>query len=241
MLPFPYPAPYGALLGLLFALDVLLLAGGLILGRPDAAQTGRLPRPLRMALSIILVVVALLQWRLAAATPAAAYAGWVLLGMALGFFGDLVMAGLIPTPNRLLGGMSAFGLGHVAYIIALATPTAALGLGRRLPVVGLLLALVAIVLWARLVRKPGGPQALNVAALGYSMLMAATNALALNLALGNARFGPLAAGAALFLISDLILGHWNIRGHGWRSIDDHIWITYNLGQLLIVSSVGAAF
>jgi len=230
------------LLYLLVGLDLLLLCGGLLFGPLDAAAPGRLPRPLRLVLSVLLVVAALAQWRLAAGTPAAGYAQWILAGMALGFLGDLVMAGLIPVPQRLIGGMLAFGLGHVAYIVAMTVLTTALGLwhGPRHTAVAAVLGLAAVALWARLVRKPGGEPTLNAAALGYSLLMAAMNALAIALALGDARFVPLAAGALLFLTSDLIIGNWNIRGHAWRRVNDAIWLTYNLGQMLIVLSVAAA-
>jgi uncharacterized membrane protein YhhN len=236
----PYPAPYGAILCALFGIDLFLLATGLVFGRPDPAQSGHLPRPLRLSLSAILVAAALLQWRLGAGGPGASYALWIFLGMALGFLGDLVMARLIPVPNRLIYGMLVFGLGHLAYIVALIGLAGALSHSRLQWAVGAIVALAALVLWERCVQKPGGPQALNVAALVYSLLMAAVVALALNLALHQARFIPLALGALLFLTSDLILGHWVIRGHAWPRVNDAIWITYNLGQLLIVSSVAAA-
>lgn len=237
----PYPALYAAVLYILLGLDLLLLAGGLLFGPLDAARAGRLPRPLRMALSAILVAAALLQWRLSAATPAGRYALWILAGMALGFLGDLVMARLIPVPDRLIFGMLAFGLGHLAYIAALAGLTGALGLwhSRLQPAIAAAAALAAVLLWARFVRKPGGAPALNAAALVYSLLMAGLNALAIGLAVRRARLIPLAAGAVLFLTSDLILGNSAIRGHTWKRVDDAVWVTYNLGQLLIVTSVAA--
>lgn len=243
MFPFPYPAPYAAALYALLGLDLLLLGGGLACGPLDADHTGRLPRPLRMALSAILVAAALLQWRLSAGMPAAGYAPCILAGMALGFLGDLIMAKLIPVPNRLIAGMLAFGLGHLAYIAGLAGLTGALGLWHPQlhSGVGLAMALAGLLLWARFVRKPRGAPALNAAALAYTLLMAAMNSLAIALALRQARFLPLAAGALLFLTSDLIIGNWNIRGHAWRRINDAIWLTYNLGQLLIVYSVAAAW
>lgn len=243
MFPLPYPVPYSVLLYGLFGLDIVLLGGGLLLGPLEAEQAGRLPRPLRMALSAILVLAALLQWRLSGGAPSANYALWIFLGMALGFVGDLVMAGLIRVPDRLICGMLAFGLGHIAYIVALAGLTVALGLWSATfnLAVWAIAMLAAAGLWQACVHKPGGPQALNIAALGYSLLMATMNALAIALALRQARFVPLALGALLFLCSDLIIGNWNIRGHTRRRINDVIWITYNLGQLLIVFSVAAAW
>ena len=240
MFPLPYPVPFGLILYLLLALDLALLGGGLLLGRMRADGSGRLSRPLCMALSMILVTAAGLQWHLAPGLGG--YAGWVFLGMTLGFLGDLIMARLIPVPDRLIFGMLAFGLGHIVYIIALVTVTVALGL---LDVAGNLLVwaivtALGLLIWHGGVRKPGGARFLNGAALGYSLLMASMNALALALALRNARFVPLAAGAVLFLISDAVLGNRDIRGHTWKRANDVVWVTYNLGQMLIVYSVAAA-
>lgn len=243
MFPLPYAAPFARLLYALFGLDILLLFSGLAFGRMAGDGSGRLPLPVRMALSAILVVVAFGQWQLARAGAAVAgYARWVFLGMACGFLGDLIMARLIPVPNRLIFGMLAFGLGHIIYVIALAALAVALGLWE--PALGLpvwaLAAAAATVLWYTWVQKPGGARALNCAALVYSLLMATLNAFAASLALREARFIPLVVGAALFLVSDLVLGHWNIRGHAWKRVNDVVWLTYNLGQMLIVLSVAAA-
>lgn len=241
MLPLPYPAPYGWLLYALLGLDLLLLASGLALGRYDARQKGRLPLAVRMALSADLLVAAFVQRQLAGGGPLASYARAILLGMTLGFLGDLIMARLIPTPDRLIFGMLAFGLGHVAYLAALGGLTMQLGLWRprvNVPVWALLL-VTGLVLWQVFVQRPKGSRQLNLAALVYSLLMASVNAFATGLGIAQARFIPLALGAALFLASDLVLGNWNIRGHVWKGANDVVWITYNLGQLLIVYSVAA--
>ncbi len=244
MLPLSYPAPYSLLLAALLALDVALLAGGLLFGRPDPAGTGRLRVPVCLSLSALLVVAAALQRQLVvAATPAARYATWVMLGMSLGFLGDLVMARVIPFPHRLIGGMLVFGLGHVAYIVAIAGLARGSGLWSGWLALALWLAMapVGVGLWYVAVRAPGGPGALNAAALVYGLLMVTMCSLAAGLAIHEARFVPLAAGTLLFLASDLVLGNWNLRGRPWKGVNDVIWVTYNLAQLLIVSSVAAAY
>jgi hypothetical protein len=241
MFPLPYQGALAWLLYALFGLDVLLLASGLAVGRFDPAQMGRLPLRLRMSLSAILVFAALLQWRLAH-PPLSGYAGWVFLGMAFGLLGDLIMAGLVWVPDRLVFGMLVFGLGHIYYVVALAGIATALGLwaGSLSVALWALVAAAAFVLWHRFVRKPRGDRTLNLGALVYSLLLATLNAFALSLASRDARFIPLAAGALLFLASDLVLGNWNIRGRTWKGVNDVVWVTYNLGQLLIVYSVAAA-
>lgn len=242
MFPLPYLAPFSSLLYGLFGLDVLLLLGGLTLGPFDAGQLGRLPLPLRLCLSAILAIAAFVQWRLVGSLPLGGYARWISLGMALGFLGDLVMARLILVPDRLICGALVFGLGHIAYIVALAGVTAALDLW--FPPLNLsvwaLAGLIGVALWYGFVRKPGGDPRQNLAALMYGLLMATMNALAISLAARQAAFIPLALGAVLFLTSDLLIGNWSIRGHAWKRVNDAIWVTYNLGQLLIVFSISAA-
>lgn len=241
MFPLPYQPPFALFLYLLFGADLALLACGLALGRYDPQRLGRLPLPLRMTLSAILVLAALLHWQLARA-PLFGCAGWAFLGMALGFLGDLIMARLVQVPDRLTYGMLAFGLGHISYSVALWRMAQALGLWdvSLALLMGALTSVAAVALWYHFVRKPGGLRSLNLAALAYSVLMATMNALALLLAIGNPRFVPLALGTVLFLASDLVLGNWNIRGRIWKGANDVVWVTYNLGQALIVFSVAAA-
>lgn len=121
---------------LLYALLVLwagLLAGGLLLGKPDAAQRNRLPRPVRMALSVTLLAAALIWWQAGTAgTPLERYGLWIVVGMALGLLGDLFMAGLIvPKPRNVIFGILAFGGGHLFYITALWQAAGVLGLDSR--------------------------------------------------------------------------------------------------------------
>ncbi len=239
MLPLSYPAPYNLVLAALLALDVGLLAGGLLFGPPDPSGAGRLRRPLRLSLSALLLLAAALQWRLVGS----GYAAWVLLGMSLGFLGDLVMARVIPFPHRLVGGMLVFGLGHIAYIAAVYGLARGLGPWNGWLALALWLAMapVGVGLWYGAVRAPGGPAALNAAALIYGLLMVTLCSLAAGLAIHEARFVALAAGTLLFLASDVLLGNYNLRGRPWKGVNDVIWVTYNLGQLLIVSSVAAGY
>jgi hypothetical protein len=241
--PLPYKPPFDSILYALFGLEIALLAGGLAFGKLNEEQTGRLPRPLRMLLSAMLVLAAFLGWQAGArGTAVQMYAFLILLGMAAGFVGDLIMARLIPVPNRLIFGMLAFGIAHLLYIAAL------LELMRQstsaevwIPAVTLL-ALLGFCSWAWYahVRKPGGSRAINAASLVYGLLVGVMAALAISLAVHDAHYATLAAGALLFLASDFVLGNWVIRGHVWKSVNDVIWLTYVSAQLLIVYSVAAA-
>lgn len=243
MFPLPYSPSLNVLLYVLFGLEVALLVLGLALGKLNEEKSCRLPRPLRMTLSAILVLSALVEWRASGmGTAVQDFATRIFLGMAAGFVGDLIMARVIPTSNRLLFGMGAFGVGHCFYLAALL----GLYLQSHFSVAWPQLALWSGVLglcawgWYAKVRRPSGSKGLNAASLIYGLLIGAVAGLALALASHDTHYLGVAGGALLFLTSDFMLGNWVIRGHLWTSVNDVIWATYVSGQLLIVYSVAAA-
>ena len=242
MFPLPYRPPVSAVLYALFFLELALLGGGLAFGKLNPEGTGRLPRSLRMTLSAILVIAAFLGWQSGArGTPVQLYAALILLGMAGGHIGDLVLAELIPVPNRLIFGMIAFGVGHLFYIAAFLCLRLQFGFASTWSQLIIMAATLAFCLWAwhSYVRKHGGSKILNGGSLVYGLLIGVMTALAIGLAVQWTRLISLAAGAVLFLASDFILGNWQIRGHQWKPVNDAIWTTYASGQLLIVYSVAA--
>jgi hypothetical protein len=237
----------GAARWLLVALLILwagLLAGGLLLGKPDASRRNRLPLPARMALSTTLLAAALVWWQAGTAgTPLAGYGLWITAGMALGLLGDVFMAGLIvPKPRHVIFGMAAFGAGHVGYIAAYRQAAGVLELAAA-PVWLASIAsylTAALLLWLLLVRQPGRGRALNYGTLAYSLLLAAMAGCTMALAVQDAAFAPLALGGLLFMASDLILGNELMRKTFFPRIGDVIWTTYTVAQMLIVYSSSAA-
>ncbi|MBA3869743.1 MAG: hypothetical protein H0X30_11385, partial [Anaerolineae bacterium] len=101
----------------LWMIWAVFLFGGGIIGKADAERTRRMPRWTRMASSLVLVLAA---WGYAVLYREQVYAEAAVLmavGMTLCFIGDLFMAELILHDDRhILGGIGAFGLGHMAYI-----------------------------------------------------------------------------------------------------------------------------
>jgi len=225
------PARTIVLIGL-FAIPLVLISG-FFLGeyRPD--RTGRIRRTFKLATSLILVLCAALVWlsspRLVDAAPT------FFFGMTFGFFGDLIMAGLIRVPNRLIFGIVAFSFGHISYIIAFMQAADVLGLSSPLtsPVwIGFVIG--AAVAWAALVRSSSMPRALNIGSLVYAGLIGVMAGIAASLALQDARFWPTAIGGLLFLLSDLLLGNREFRKRPWFLAHDVIWVIYITGQALIV-------
>lgn len=190
-----------------------------------------------MASSLLLVLAAWLSWLLAQVdAQITGFALWIAVGMTLGFIGDLFMAQLLPLKNYILGGIVAFGLGHVAYIIGILTLAAALGLGDPGARWGALAAwlLIGAAGWYLVVFRGQARSLLHYAALPYALLLASTAGFATGLALQEPFFIPLAVGAALFLLSDLLLAAQLFNNLRFRYIGDVVWFLYGPGQMLIV-------
>jgi hypothetical protein len=244
MLDIPVDGVARWLLYALLLLWVGLLAGGLLLGKPDAERRNRLPLPVRMALSLTLLAAALVWWQAGTAgTSLVRFGLWIAVGMAFGLLGDIFMAGLIVAkPRHVIFGILAFGAGHACYILAFwqAAGVLALDSGSVWLASVVIYLVAAALLWLLLVRESARGPALNYGTLGYSLLLAAMAGAALALALQDAAFVPLALGGLLFVVSDLILGSELMRRTHFPSIGDVIWTTYTVAQMLIVYSSTAA-
>lgn len=229
------------LLGLLI-LWTALLFGGFIFGKWDAKRTRRMPAWTRMASSLTLVIAAWSGFFFHRNTEIESLALLVAIGMTLGFIGDLFMADLIPVRDHVLDGIVAFGLGHIAYIIAFLTFGDQVGLNVSATRFGawIIWFLIGVVGWYIVVFRGQKPTPLHYAALPYALLLASTAGFATGLALQNSTFIPLAIGTALFLLSDLILAAQLFNNLRFYLISDVVWLTYGPAQMLIVYAVGSA-
>lgn len=216
-----------------------LLFGGFAFGRPAAPGGRRMPTWTRMASSVVLVAAAAV---FALSTPGSLPLALVAVGMASGLLGDLFMARLIIRGNAyVFGGIGTFGLGHVAYIAALILAGSIEGATAARWAALVAAWVLALILWFAVIWRPAkarGP--LHIAALVYALLLASTFGLATGLALGDPAFWPVALGALLFLLSDLILAAGLFNGLRFRGMDDVVWLTYGPGQMLIVFGMGLA-
>ncbi|MCB9451605.1 MAG: lysoplasmalogenase [Anaerolineaceae bacterium] len=230
------------LLTLLLALWAAFLFGGFIFGKINAERTHRMRTWTRMASSLALVAVGWGWFLFLRDTPAATYALLVAVGMSFGFVGDLFMARLFPIKDYVLDGIGSFGIGHIFYIVAFVTFGNQQGLGESGARWGALVfwLLVGVLGWYIVVFRGQQATFLHYAALPYALLLASTAGFATGLALQSAGFVPLAVGAALFLLSDLILAAQLFNNLHFRLIGDIVWLTYGPAQMLIVISVYTA-
>jgi hypothetical protein len=231
-----------AILLALYAVWAVLLFGGFAFGSTTGDRTRRMPSWTRMGSSLTLVVIAWLWYIFARQSPVGAYALLIAVGMSLGCLGDLFLASVIPLRAPVLGGMVAFGLGHVAYLVAAISLGNHLRLAAPLPRFSMLAVwlLIGLAGWYVLIFRGHTPSTLHWAALPYALLLASVAGLFSGLALQSMAFVPAALGAALFLVSDLILANQLFNGRQFPLVGDIIWLTYGPGQALVVASVAAA-
>ncbi len=133
--------------------------------------------------------------------------------------------------------MIAFGLGHIAYIMACFEAARVANLrdrrARRVSLNAWLL--VAVVGWYVIVYLAPDEKTrpLVFPALPYSMLLASTAGFATGLAWQSRLFRFIAIGAGLFFVSDMLLAIALFRG-ALLNATALVWLTYSPGQMLIV-------
>jgi hypothetical protein len=218
----------------------LLLFGGFIYGKPNAENTRRMPIWTRLGSSLALVSAAWL-WAANLLFPypilGTLGAPWIAIGMMLGFIGDIFMA-----RSNVIGGMIAFGMGHIAYILGFIEFSNYIAMSLAVPsdprtslIIGFWL-MVGFLGWAFVVwRKQEKRGVLHWAALTYCLLLSTTAGIASGIAVSyGGGLWLLALGAALFLLSDLIIAGRLFQKWSFPLIDDVIWLTYGPAQMLIV-------
>ncbi|WP_420641201.1 lysoplasmalogenase [Candidatus Leptofilum sp.] len=217
-----------------------LLFGGFLFGSADSSQ--RMPKWARLSSSAVLVLAGWSWFFITRQNEVNSFVLWLAIGMTFGFLGDLFMAGVLPGGRNVLGGMAAFGLGHVAYIIGIWRFGNQIGLTDGTTRWGSLIVwwMIGAAAWYFVVYRGQQPTTLHQATLPYALLLASTAGVATSLAIQQGQFTWLAIGAALFLISDLIIATQLFNGTSFYLIGDVIWLTYGPGQMLIVFSAATA-
>ena len=223
----------------LLILWAILLFGGFVLGTSEE-QGRRIPRWMRLSSSAVLVAAGWSWYLFTREGVVGVYALLIALGMTFGFVGDLFIAGVLVKSGGKIGGIAGFAVGHVSYIGGIFW---LLGFAPGGPVLGALLLwwLIALVGWYFVVFRGAAVTRMHWLVLPYALLLATTAGAATGLALQEPAFWPLVLGAALFLLSDTILGGEWFNDLRLPNIHDVIWLTYGPGQMLIVYSIGIAY
>ena len=215
----------------------LLLLGSFVANWPSPEKRLPLATGLRMASSATLALAAW-SWYLLArdVSHVAMFAFIIAVGMSFGILGDLLLAHLLPLQQSFLTGTAAFAAGHIAYI----APILSLTPHVQWAIEGGAL-LVGLAGWHLAVFRGGKASGLlRWAALPYALLLATTVGVAAGLAIQTPQFVTLAIGAALFLVSDLLVAGEQFGQQRFPHSGEAVWLTYGPAQMLIVYAVNSA-
>jgi uncharacterized membrane protein YhhN len=176
----------------------------------------------------LLTMVALLATVLLAGAADDPSGRWLAAALVLGLLGDLALLG--DSEERLLGGVAAFLLGHLAYLVSGLSPD---------PWWPLVLVVLAATSWPTRAVVPaawrrGGPR-LAVPLAAYTLVIAAMTVLAF--LTGEPL---LALGATLFVVSDSLIALGLARnGFVQEEGGSHVavMVTYHLSQALLAAGV----
>ena len=205
---------------------VLLLALTLVVAVVDWIAVSRANRPLEY-LAKPLTMVVLIAAALALEPDDPAARAWFVAALALSLAGDVFL--MLPS-DRFVEGLSAFLLGHVAYIVGLHS----MDLDGPAFVVGIVVVLVAVAFLGRAIVGALRRSAERAFAGPVVAYMAVISALVAS-AIGTTR--PTAiVGASLFYASDALIA-WNRFVAPVRNARVLIMVTYHLGQIGLVVSL----
>jgi YhhN family len=190
--------------------------------------------------SAVLVMSAWANWFLCRRDRLGLFCALIASGMTLGMLADVYGASkVIRFTEPLAMIIPLFALGHVGYIGGM------LVLARRLELTGhpkwiktlvgtvVVYSLIGIGLWVALVRPSEDLPTMHVPTAVYTMFLAVAAAVMATVAWLDRRFWAMGIGGLLFLISDGFLAV-RLFQDNWHGIGDFCWITYGIGQMLIV-------
>lgn len=213
--------------------QLLLLGWGLGKGMQivsDNPKEIRLPLPLRVALSLSLVLTAFLV----SLSLRHIVGNLLLLGMIFSFIGDMFNAGVIPLKNPRIGAIAAFAPAQCLYIAAFYTLVQN-SLTRFTWLIPILFFAATVISWRLLIFNREKHPALNYGSLFYSLLLGTMVSFALiaGLHLGG-WWWIVTLGALLFHISDSIIGLTDFGGRAMKRPHLWIWLCYIPAQMGIL-------
>ena len=162
------------------------------------------------------------------------------VGMSFGMLADIYGAfSAVRFTEPLAMIIPLFSLGHVAYSAGILVVVKRLHLTqqprwkRTLGTFVVVYGLAGLGLWMILVHPSDDLPHMHLPVAVYTVFLATTAALMGTVACMDRRFLAMGIGAALFFVSDGLLGV-RLFQDNWHGIGDLCWITYGIGQMLIV-------
>lgn len=214
---------------------------GMWRGAPNADRSRRLAPPAKLTMIGITLAMGIVWLIAAAGTPGLAYGVLIVLGLAAGAAGDLLLANVLPVEKPEMPAMAVFGAGHLLYLAGAIVLSVQLQLSSgRLIAAAVMGALLIALLWWALVATGRVSRVMNLGSLAYGVLIGIVAGVAISIRLTSGAVLTLAVGLLLFALSDLLLARYLLRRQGFPSVRDVVWLIYSLAQILIASSIGGA-
>lgn len=215
---------------ILIAIQLVIYSIGLIINTSN--PSGGLAVPVKVILSLSFVLAALLIRHF---NRTKVYTKYVAIGMSLCFIGDLINSDVIPGVG-IIGSIVFFALAHVSFILAYAKTVKKHGLTIFCKYSYIFMALywaITILLWGFLV-FPKDKSFMSYGVLAYGLWVSTMAAFSWSLVRIHKKYLLVAAGAFMFVISDLFLAVTGIGGITVHFRDAVIWATYILGLMGII-------
>jgi len=190
--------------------------------------------------SAVLVMAAWGNWFWCRRDRLGLFFGLIAMGMTLGMLADVYGAfKALRFTEPLAMIVPLFALGHVGYIsgmLVLASRLKLTGHPKWIKTLASLVgvySLIGLGLWAVVVYPSDDLLTMHLPTAVYTIFLAVAAAVMATVACFDKRFLAMAIGGALFLASDGFLAV-RLFQDNWRGLGDLCWITYGIGQMLIV-------
>ncbi|MFQ6088041.1 MAG: lysoplasmalogenase [Candidatus Methanofastidiosia archaeon] len=222
------------LFGILAFIFFFSLLHGFIFGEGEE----RLPLLNKMLSSFILVASALFFLINFFKIPSfRKYLILISVGMFFAFIGDLIMAEVIYTPDRIIFGILFFSLTHSLYILAFHSLSKFFEkqVKRYQMVIIPSLWIVGALVFIIFIYSPKMDFIMKFGTIFYTILISSMVGMAISCIFIEYKLYPISLGALLFMFSDTLLGN-TLFHETTRNMGDVIFTTYILGQFVIIFS-----
>ena len=195
-----------------------------------------LPRPIKASISFLMSFTAIIVF-LNSNNLTHKYSMFVLIGMILSSFADLIMCRLIKTKNNLLGGMIIFSLAHINYALAYISIMINVDVFKLYYLIAAIVIFLSLVIleYKALIGEYSEEKITELGAIFYGAII--TNmfifSMFLFISVGGA-FKYTFIAAIIFMISDCIIALTDILGYNFKLEGIAVWITYITAQMGII-------
>ncbi|SFB00834.1 YhhN-like protein [Clostridium frigidicarnis] len=223
----------------IIVIQCILFISGIIIAfnRPKNHKFKRmLPRPIKVSISFLMSFTAIIVF-LNSNNLTHKYSMFVLIGMILSSFADLIMCRLIKTKNNLIGGMIIFSLAHINYALAYISVMINEDVFKLYYLIVAIVIFLSVVIleYKSFIGKYSEEKITELGAIFYGAII--TNMFIFSMFLfisvgGVFKYTFLAA--IIFMISDCIIASTDILGYNFKLEGIAVWITYITAQMGII-------